>query len=694
MANKYWVGNGGNWTNTSHWSLTSGGASGVAIPSNADNVYFDANSFNIASQTVVMDNSNNQCFDMDWTGATNNPTLTMTSKTWWIYGSLTLISAMTVSSSFSHNIYFKATTTGKTITFAGNHSSFNCGFWFDGAGGGWTLQDEMYTSSASNRTITLTRGSLDTNNQTITTGGFNSSNTNTRSLTLGSSTISCGRGFNISSTTGLTFDAGTSTINITGYGDFDSGGLTYNDLNFTAAIGNVITGENTFSDLTVTGGTNTGASIYIADDQVVTGTFTINANSELNRVLCVSVVDTNAVFSSTVRTITAGATSFDYVDFQYITAAGVSSPWSGTLLGDCTGNTDITFRTPDDYYWIGDAGNWADGANWSLSSGGGAASLYPLASDNAYFDANSFSSGSQTVTANIKRICNDLDFTGVTDTPTFSSPSANVRGNVTFVSGMALSAIFRLAFENMTGTSILTSGTHVLYGFGCFGKGTVQLADDASIGIAQFSFSQGTFDANDYNISLASTFSSSNSNSRTILMGSGNWTFTGPYNTWNTSISTNLVLTPETSTVIINDTSATLKYFYGGGLTFNNLLFTGVGTGILRFSTNDVTFNTLTIDTQPKTVQVTPGETITVTNLVATGSAGNLITLTSQYSGQAWNIVGAGGTISNDYLSIKDSQASGAIWLAGDNSVDVSNNSGWIFSSVGPTYNGAFFQLF
>ena len=692
MANKYWVGNGGNWNDTNHWSLTSGGASGAGAPSSADNAYFDANSFSSGSQTVTV-NITLSCTDMDWTGVTDTPTFASSNKFLYIYGSFTLVSGMTVSSNFSRNIYFKATTTGKTITFAGNHSSFNCGFWFDGAGGGWTLQDEMYTSSASGRNITLTRGSLDTNNQTITTGGFNSSNTNTRSLTLGSSTISCGRGFYISSTTGLTFDVGTSTINISDY-DFDGGGLTYNDVNFTAAATEVIIGENTFSDLTVTGGTHTGASIYIADDQVVTGTFTINANSELNRVLCASVVDTDAVFSSTVRTITAGATSFDYVDFQYITAAGVSSPWSGTLLGDCTGNTDITFRTPDDYYWIGDAGNWADGANWSLSSGGGAASLYPLASDNAYFDANSFSSGSQTVTANIRRICNDLDFTGVTDTPTFSSSSANARGNVTFVSGMALSATFSLVFENMTGTSTLTSGTHTIYGFSCIGKGTVQLADDASIGIAQFSFIQGTFDANDYNISFASTFSSGNSNSRTILMGSGNWTFTGPNNTWNTSISTNLVLTPETSTVIINDTSATLKYFYGGGLTFNNLLFTGVGTGLLRFSNSDVTFNTLTIDTQPKTVQVTLGETITVTNLVATGSAGNLITLTSQYSGEAWNIVGAGGTISNDYLSIKDSQASGAIWLAGDNSVNVSNNTGWIFSSVGPTYNGAFFQLF
>ncbi len=48
----YWVGNSGNWNDPSHWSSTSGGAGGVGVPNQNDNVTFDLNSFNSANQTV------------------------------------------------------------------------------------------------------------------------------------------------------------------------------------------------------------------------------------------------------------------------------------------------------------------------------------------------------------------------------------------------------------------------------------------------------------------------------------------------------------------------------------------------------------------------------------------------------------------------------------------------------------------
>lgn len=46
MANRYWVGGTGTWdaSSTTHWSASSGGASGASVPTSADDVYFDANS--------------------------------------------------------------------------------------------------------------------------------------------------------------------------------------------------------------------------------------------------------------------------------------------------------------------------------------------------------------------------------------------------------------------------------------------------------------------------------------------------------------------------------------------------------------------------------------------------------------------------------------------------------------------------
>lgn len=45
-ADFYWVGNNGNWNDASHWSSNSGGNGGIGIPTQNDNVFFDANSAN------------------------------------------------------------------------------------------------------------------------------------------------------------------------------------------------------------------------------------------------------------------------------------------------------------------------------------------------------------------------------------------------------------------------------------------------------------------------------------------------------------------------------------------------------------------------------------------------------------------------------------------------------------------------
>ena len=44
MANRYWVGGTANWDATAgtKWATTSGGAGGAAVPTSADDVFFDA----------------------------------------------------------------------------------------------------------------------------------------------------------------------------------------------------------------------------------------------------------------------------------------------------------------------------------------------------------------------------------------------------------------------------------------------------------------------------------------------------------------------------------------------------------------------------------------------------------------------------------------------------------------------------
>jgi len=52
MADRYWVGNSGLWTDTAHWAATSGGTGGESVPTEDDDVFIDANSFTEAGHYI------------------------------------------------------------------------------------------------------------------------------------------------------------------------------------------------------------------------------------------------------------------------------------------------------------------------------------------------------------------------------------------------------------------------------------------------------------------------------------------------------------------------------------------------------------------------------------------------------------------------------------------------------------------
>lgn len=68
MANRFWVGGAGNWTDTNHWSSTSNGPPGAAVPTASDDVYIDSNSFGSGiGNTLTLDTSSATC--KSFTGA-------------------------------------------------------------------------------------------------------------------------------------------------------------------------------------------------------------------------------------------------------------------------------------------------------------------------------------------------------------------------------------------------------------------------------------------------------------------------------------------------------------------------------------------------------------------------------------------------------------------------------------------------
>ncbi|MEI6767219.1 MAG: hypothetical protein WCM76_16435, partial [Bacteroidota bacterium] len=243
--NLYWVpfsGSGtGNWDQTDHWSLTSGGPGGQCIPNAYDNVFFDQNSFTGAGQTATI-NVSAYCNSMDWTGASNYPTFGGTNtNNLSIYGSLQFINAMNLT--YQGKTFFEATATGKTIFTDGK--VFNNYVYFQGAGGGWSFLDAF---NAGSNYIYLINGILNTNNQQVTCAYFNSSPSSipNRTLILGTSVFVITGGSSSSwsiYTDNLTLSATSSVIRFTG----QNGGMynsTYNGI-YTGLAFNKIECTNT-----------------------------------------------------------------------------------------------------------------------------------------------------------------------------------------------------------------------------------------------------------------------------------------------------------------------------------------------------------------------------------------------------------------------------------------------------------------
>ena len=87
----FWVYGTGIWSDTSHWSLTSGGTSSGCLPTALDNVHFDTNSFLTANSSVTLDKSNMYCHDLTCHDGTKPFIFKGTSdKKLRVYGSLTL----------------------------------------------------------------------------------------------------------------------------------------------------------------------------------------------------------------------------------------------------------------------------------------------------------------------------------------------------------------------------------------------------------------------------------------------------------------------------------------------------------------------------------------------------------------------------------------------------------------------------
>jgi hypothetical protein len=547
MADRYWVGGTGTWngTSTTNWSASSGGATGASVPTAADNVFFDVNSnTGTGAFTVTMATSPRVCNDFTASGLDGTMTLAGASIGLTVSGSLTF-QATNFTRTYTGITTFNATTTGKTVTT--NGVAFGGGVVFNGVGGGWTLGSALSTGI---NNFTVTNGTFDTSsagNYSLTSSEITSSNTNVRTINLNASTVSTLSGTTFTTSTNLTFNAGTSQINVTSNNiTFAGGGQTFHNVSFTSAQPSpLITGANTFNNLTITGRTSTGISDYeFAANQVINGTLKLGAGTTAS---CRLFLTSNVI--GTPRTLTCAAiSSVTDVDFRDINFAGaISLPVTGTRLGDCKGNSNITFDAAKTvYYRQTGSANWGvtGSGSWSATSGGALdATMFPLAQDTAVFPAATYPASGSTTTINASYNIGTIDMslrTSNTMTLATGSTNLNIYGNWINGTGITISGTGAMTFAGRTTQQITSAGVAFTQPVAVNSpSGTLQLLDAAtSTGSGGFSHLIGTLDLNGYSFSMFSygmngtsgpaNIDASTTGSSIFLTGaSGNWTANG-----------------------------------------------------------------------------------------------------------------------------------------------------------------------
>jgi hypothetical protein len=664
MTTLTWVGGTGTWntTNTAVWSP-------AQVPTAADDVVFSSASTYTVTMTGAL-----LCRDITVSAGTVT-FATGTAPTLAISGSMSLVTGTIWS--MSGTITFNATTTGKTI--ATNGVSLAANLVFNGVGGYWTLTTAL--TGGSNSTVTVTNGTFDTGNFNVTNAALFSSNSNVRTIKLGSSVLSLSSGVALSftTTTNLTFDAGTSTINLTGQGQTINGGVTYYNVNFTGSNlnGHTISGSNTFNNnLSFTYG-GTVSPVTFGGNQVINGT--LSCGTTPNAV-------TRTFFRSDVigtqRTLTCAAiTSPTDVDFRDIAISGAvisGGNLTGTRLGDCKGNSGITFPAAKTVYWNSSGGgNWSSNG-WATTGGGTPATVnFPLAQDTAIFQSTGLNSAA-TVTINSNYNIGTIDMSArTTNTMTLATGTTTpaIYGNWVNGTGTTLSGTGTITFAGRGSQTITSAGKTFTQVLTVNSPGWSVALADAYTSSVSFTLTAGTFDLSNNNCTI-SGFTTAGSISRTLAIGLGLLTVTGSGSTWTVSSAVNFTVT---GSGIISMTGASAKTFLGGSISYSGITLNQGGAGALTINGSN-TFGNLTATTLPSTITITSGTTQTFQNFTLSGTSGSLV-IVAPSSTSTYNFVkSGGGTVNVSYLSISYCAATpGSTWYM-TNSTDGGNNSGITFS--------------
>ena len=648
----YWVGDGGNWSDLTHWATTSGGNTfHTELPGPENDVYFDANSFTTTGQTVTLDLSETYCRNFTAVNVQHNPNIVGLNfyDRIHIHGDLNMSSAM---GRTFRMIMMESETEAQITT-----GELNLGGFLQLVGGGVFHQNDSI--SAGN--VYVYGSELNTNNHPIHTTQRIYGNQANTTINLGTSNLYTRLWWMIPSTN---LDASNATIYFGGmnnvFGDFYGAGHYYNHV--------VITGEaelkdnnffGTFEAIPGADITLTAGSVQTADQFVLHGSPVEAASIRSTE------VGTQATLSQA-----SGEVNASYLVLQDNNATG-GATFNADESIDQGNNTgwNITITVPMDYYWVGGPGSWDDMSHWATTSGGNTFHTSPpSAVDDVYFDENSgLSSGNNVNLGTTNRSCRNFTITNVAEDAVINQPGTgnlSVYGN--FISDsdvfISLGNVSLLSESDVT-LSIATGSLGNNCALTINTQGNVQLL--TPLNVRNLTFLSGSFLANGNDISVLFQF----------LFQSTSTAFADLSDlTLNVRLFSNN--SPPGQLVVSNT-----EIFSSGTFGSNNQDYFRVTLeGAMGSPTQNVngSFSAEELIILPGAiVETQAGSTITTGSLIVEGTADEPIEIFSSQDGTESTFSQASGTVTGNHLILKDNHATGGALFIANSSQELSNVVGW-----------------
>ncbi len=714
----YWVNGNGNWQDSAHWSLNSGGASGACIPKIFDDVYFDLNSGFATGDSVIVDTNNTFCRNMNWTGVLGEPVFfDSSSYVHYISGDIKFVPEM--SFECITETFLVGEQQNKTIESAGQ--SF-MGDIIIADSGHWTLidtlrvltkinqyrgsfisaQNPIYTSSYFGVSDHYRKFDIQNNQLYITPGYLNkmfSWNMENNSILLATNSE-------------IIFEEG-GTIEVSG----SSGQLVLNDVSFLGQKYGIIDHNNnisiSFNNLDFVGdgeinGDNYIDSLYFhpGGNYILEAAMHQYINSYLlSSANCYNDIAISSGWGGAAIINCPQPISLNYTKLENITAIG-PGPWidnNGTDLGGNSSNWQIVPIPSRNLYWVADGGDWWDTAHWSLSTGGIGGECLPTYIDNVNFDSNSFITTYDTVLSSLGQIeCHNMEWNYIVSEPFLDIQSLNIYGSLLLADTLDISSVNYINMRALDTGNVIRSKNNALPELSFLTDGAWSLEDE--LRAQRIIHDQGHFDSKGETISSL-LYNSWTTKPRTLKIENSILNL-------NNSIlikTDSFNLFANNSNINFDNTGVpNFKFTIKGDneLAFHNVSFNKImegNTEVRNYSNSHHSFNKMTINNDAtiygeyifdsllfyagNTYRLEKGKTQHINNYwFVRGNNCYALNLRSTKDNDQAFVTKNGGMVSADFMNVRDINVGGSsLYFAGSFSTDISNNTGWNFTN-GPQY--------